>query len=184
MSEKYDKLKIVPIPMKQAQQYVEDHHRHLGRSITPIFCVGCAKIDDDDYTLVGVAIVGLPLSPTHCDGWTLEVSRCCTDGTKNANSMLYAACWRTARSMGYEKLITYTHQKESGVTMKATGWTLVAEVGIINRSAPKFSRIHSGPLTPKYRWEVTSLDEKGKVASRIKVPVRDDDEKQLTLFDE
>lgn len=185
MSE-YKKLKIVPISMKQVQQYVEDYHRHLGRSITPIFCVGCASIDpDDEYTLVGVAIVGLPLALVHSDGWTLEVSRCCTDGTKNANSMLYAACWRTARSMGYERLITYTHQSESGITMKATGWKCVTEVGITNRSKPKHNRIQSGPLTPKYRWEILTRDEKGKVASRIKVPVSEGDiDNQLTLFED
>ena len=41
------------------------------------------------------------------DGWTLEVYRLCTDGSRNACSMLYAAAWRAARAMGYKRLITY-----------------------------------------------------------------------------
>lgn len=36
------------------------------------------------------------------DGKFLEIYRCCTDGTRNACSMLYGACLRIARNMGYK----------------------------------------------------------------------------------
>ena len=57
------------------------------------------------------------------DGFTLEVNRLCSDGTKNTCSILYAAAARAARAMGYRKIITYTLDTESGVSLRAAGWT-------------------------------------------------------------
>jgi hypothetical protein len=59
------------------------------------------------------------------DGKTLEVNRTCTDGTRNANSMLYGAVWRAARAMGYVRCITYTQHDESGASLRAAGWVKV-----------------------------------------------------------
>ena len=44
------------------------------------------------------------------------------DGTKNACSMLYAACWRATRALGYRRLGTYTLASEPGTSLKAAGW--------------------------------------------------------------
>ena len=38
------------------------------------------------------------------DGSTIEIRRVCTDGTRNACSILYGACARIAREMGYKPL--------------------------------------------------------------------------------
>ena len=62
------------------------------------------------------------------DRLTLEVTRTCTDGTPNANSMLYAAIWKAARAVGYTRLITYTQEGESGASLRAAGWRVVAAV--------------------------------------------------------
>ena len=59
---------------------------------------------------------------------TLEVNRTCTDGTKNANSMLYGAIWRAAKALGYTRLITYTQADESGASLHAAGWVKVKEI--------------------------------------------------------
>ena len=56
---------------------------------------------------MGVAICGRPVARRLDDGYTLEVNRLCTDGTPNACSILYAAAYRAARAMGYNKVITY-----------------------------------------------------------------------------
>lgn len=61
------------------------------------------------------------------DGLTLEVTRVCTDGTRNANSILYGACARTAKGMGYNRIITYTLQSESGASLRAAGWNISEE---------------------------------------------------------
>ena len=76
---------------------------------------------------VACAIVGRPTGRRLDDGNTLEVTRLCTDGTRNACSALYAACARRARREGYGKIITFTLQSEPGTSLKAAGWTLEAE---------------------------------------------------------
>lgn len=102
-------LDIVPISLKEANQFVADHHRHHGTVTGHKFSIAVS----DGVGIVGVAIVGRPVSRYLDDGWTLEVTRLCTDGTKNACSMLYAAAWRAARAMGYKKLITYIFGKRN-----------------------------------------------------------------------
>jgi hypothetical protein len=76
--------------------------------------------------LVGVAVVARPANTALDDGCTLEVARTCTDGTPNTNSMLYAAAWRTAKAMGYSRMTTYTQQGESGASLRAAGWRVIA----------------------------------------------------------
>lgn len=66
------------------------------------------------------------------DGLTAEVNRTCTDGCANANSALYAAAWRACKAMGYQRLITYTQDGESGISLRAAGWKsirVIAERG-------------------------------------------------------
>jgi hypothetical protein len=87
------------------------------------FCLGIAA----GPQLVGVATVGRPVARQYDDGYTLEVNRTCTDGTPNANSMLYGAAWRAAKALGYRRLITYTQDGESGTSLRAAGWRVVAE---------------------------------------------------------
>lgn len=77
--------------------------------------------------LVGVAMVGRPVARNFDDGMTLEVNRTATDGTKNANSMLYGACARAAFALGYRRIITYTQEGESGISLTAAGWKVIAE---------------------------------------------------------
>ena len=150
-------LKIVPIHKKAADEFVKQLHRHHD----PVkhgykFCVAVATIEGNK--IVGVAVVGLPVNQYMNDGYTLEVRRTCTDGTKNANSMLYGACWRAAKAMGYTKLITYTLQEESGASLRAAGWKVVATVR--PRAWTTTKRQRSVPeeveQKPKYRWEITA----------------------------
>ena len=118
-------LEVCPITLKEANAFVEQHHRHHKPATGHKFSIGCT----DGEKIVGVAIVGRPVSRYLDDGWTLEVNRLCTDGTHNACSMLYAAAWRAARAMGYHKLITYILDSESGTSLKAAGWKCVGQAG-------------------------------------------------------
>jgi hypothetical protein len=81
---------------------------------------------DDD--LVGVAVAGRPIARAFDDGLTLEVNRTCTDGTMNANSMLYGAVWRAGKAMGYTRCVTYTQCEESGASLRAAGWRKVKDL--------------------------------------------------------
>jgi hypothetical protein len=116
-------LDLCPVTFDEASQFVQRHHRHHKPATGHKFSIGVTA----DEQLVGVAVVGRPVARSFDDGWTLEVTRACTDGTPNVNSMLYAAAWRCARSLGYRRLITYTTTSESGASLRAAGWRIVAQ---------------------------------------------------------
>ncbi len=83
-----------------------------------LFAIGAAT---DDRILRAVAITGRPVARYLNDGQTAEVTRVASDGTVNACSMLYGACWRAAKALGYTRLITYTQAGESGASLRAAG---------------------------------------------------------------
>ena len=117
-------LRVVPVTLKDANEFVAVWHRHHQPTPGHKFSIGVA---DQDDVLRGVAIVGRPVARMYDDGMTLEVNRTCTDGTRNANSKLYGAAWRATKALGYRKLITYTQAGESGASLRAAGWTVIAE---------------------------------------------------------
>lgn len=133
-------LHLIPITLKAANAYVKDSHRHHGPTTGHKFSIACA----DEDKLVGVAIVGRPVSRHLDDGWTLEVNRLCTDGTPNACSMLYAAAWRAAKAMGYRKVITYTLDTEAGRSLHAAGYRCTGRAG-----GPIWTGVRR-PKEPKY----------------------------------
>ncbi len=69
-----------------------------------------------------MAVCGRPVSRRFDNGKICEINRLCTDGTYNACSMLYGACARIAKNMGYEKIITYILESESGASLKASNF--------------------------------------------------------------
>jgi len=88
------------------------------------FAVGAAG---EDGVLRGIAIAGRPVARMYDDGQTLEVTRVTADGTPHACSMLYAACWRAAKALGYTRIVSYTQSGESGSSLRGAGWRVVAE---------------------------------------------------------
>ncbi len=82
-------MKIVPIGMKAANEYVAAHHRHHK----PVRgCKFCISVENEDGECCGVAICGKPVSRYLDNGTTLEINRLCTNGTRNVCSMLYGVC--------------------------------------------------------------------------------------------
>jgi hypothetical protein len=116
-------LHLVPVRFRQAAAFVADHHRTHPAPVGMLFSVGVATADG---VLCGVAIVGRPVARHLDNGQTAEVTRTATDGTRNANSMLYGACWRAASALGYTRLITYTQAEETGASLRAAGWRVIA----------------------------------------------------------
>lgn len=149
------KLRIVPITLDQANAFVVKHHRHHKPVAGCKFALALANEAD---TVVGVALVGRPVGRHLDNGWTLEVNRCCTDGTPNACSMLYGASWRVARAMGYARLITYTLPAEGGASLRGAGWTLVGERGGGNWNCKGRPRVDTAEILQgqKSLWEVTA----------------------------
>ena len=144
---------LVPIKLKDANGFIEFLHRH-SRPV-PGWKFGVAL--RDAISLVGVAIVARPVSRMLDDGETLEVTRLClmTGEVPNLASRLLGSCRKSAKALGYSKLISYTREHESGVAWRAAGWTAVAttEGGSWSRSSrPRQS--HEDEEGPKTRWEV------------------------------
>lgn len=150
-------LDLVPITLAEANAFVEQKHRHHGKTAGHKFSVAVA--DTETKEIVGVAIVGRPVSRFLDDGWTLEVNRLCTDGTKNACSMLYAAAWRAARAMGYKKLVTYILESESGTSLKAAGWKCIGKAGGLRWTGKRRPQVDLCPAQMKIRWEIGDTKE-------------------------
>lgn len=117
-------LRLVPVRFGDAAGFTDMWHRHHRRPTGHVFSMGVANELD---VLVGVACVGRPVAKAYQDGLTLEVNRTTTDGTRNVNSMLYGAAWRAAKALGYCRLITYTQEGETGASLRAAGWRVLAE---------------------------------------------------------
>tara|TARA_R110000868_G_scaffold122450_1_gene324356 strand:- start:423 stop:881 length:459 start_codon:yes stop_codon:yes gene_type:complete len=144
-------MDIKPISLKQAQQFVRDHHRHNKPPVGHKFSVGLFV----DGALIGVAVAGRPVARALDDGLTLEVTRTCTDGTRNANSKLYGAITRAAAALGYRRAVTYTQGDESGASLRGAGGTpaatLAPRAGWDAPSRPR-TDIGSGGVG-RIRWE-------------------------------
>lgn len=117
-------LQLVPVKWADVKGFVADWHRHHKPPIGYLWAHGVAA----DEVLVGVAIVGRPVARHFDDGRTVEVTRTATDGYKNANSMLYGAAARAAFAKGYRRVITYNQKGESGSSLRAAGYRVVAEL--------------------------------------------------------
>jgi hypothetical protein len=152
-------LALIPITLRRANDFVAEHHRHSGRTARNggKFAVGVTF----DQSLIGVAIVGNPVSATYMDGFTAEVLRVCVsdDAPKNACSFLYGRCWRIWQQMGGRRLITYTLLEESGSSLKGAGWKVLGSVKPHKRWTQRngtdgLERQHKAIYDrPKLRWE-------------------------------
>lgn len=142
-------LTIVPISFSDASAFVAKYHRHHKPPVGHKFSIGLS----DGEKIVGVAIIGRPVARARDNGQTLEVTRLCTDGTKNACSKLYAAAWRAARAMGYRRLGTYILEGEQGTSLKAAGWHIIHKTAGGAWKYTGQTRNNAHPLEPKMLWE-------------------------------
>jgi hypothetical protein len=152
-TDRYVRLHLKPVSFAEAKAYITEHHRH---HLPPQgWKFGVAVVDDDGVTR-GVITCGRPVARRLDDGYTLEVTRCCTDGTKNASSMLYGAARRAAKALGYRKVITYTLASEPGISLRAAGWEETGRVKGRSWSVPSRPREDKHPLEDKVRWEAAA----------------------------
>ena len=143
------RLELMPITIREAKKFVDRFHRHHASSRGGKFSIAVTL----NEKVVGVAMAGRPVSRMLDDGYTLEVNRVCTDGTRNACSKLYSACMRAGKAMGYKKFITYTLPEESGASLRAAGWTLAGEAGGGNWNVKSRPRVDTTINQVKMRWE-------------------------------
>ena len=144
-------LEIRPCDFATAKDFVALHHRHNKPPAGHKFSIVCY----DGGRLCGVAMVGRPIGRFLDDGLTLEVNRCCTDGTRNACTMLYGAATRAAKALGYKRIFTYTLQSEPGTSLKASNWTCDGEAGGTHWTGTRyeqFEQIEMDIGEKKVRW--------------------------------
>ena len=141
-------MKAVPLERPAACEFVDKLHRHHQAAKADKFRIGA----EENGQLVGVIQVGRPVSRMLDDGKTLEVVRLCTDGTRNACSFLYSRAARVAKELGYEKIITYILDTESGDSLKATGWHKEADIRGKSWDCPSRPRTTTAPTCNKQRW--------------------------------
>jgi hypothetical protein len=144
-------LSHIRIAFADAAAFVAQHHRHHTPPVGHLFSIGAERAGE----LVGVVIVGRPVSRHRDDGQTAEVTRLCVrEGEPNACSFLYGKAARAALAMGFRRIGTYTLVREGGVSLRAAGWIVVAEIKGRSWDTPSRRRTDKHPTEDKLLWEV------------------------------
>lgn len=145
-------MRIVPLHLRQANEFVKLHHRHNKPTVSHKFSIGVEK----DGKLIGVAITGRPIARLLDDGNTLEINRVCViDDQPNACSKLLARSKRIGQLMGYRRIVTYTLKRESQSSLKAVGARIGADVKPSNWLTHPKAKGHQPVYDePKFRWEL------------------------------
>lgn len=143
-------LKLRPITWRAAVAWIREYHRHHAPPRGWI----CGVAVERDGDICGVIVIGRPVARALQDGYTAEVTRCCTDGTPNAPSMLYGAAWRAARALGYRRMVTYTLDTEPGTSLRAAGWREMYTVRGRSWTTPSRPRTDNHPTVDKRCWGI------------------------------
>lgn len=142
-------LSVQPITFAEAKAFIEVHHRHHKPPLSHLFSIAC----NNGEKVVGVAVVGRPSARMLQDGWTCELTRMATDGTRNACSFLYSRAWRIAQMHGYRRMVTYTLPEEGGASLRAVNWKCAGLAGGGSWSRESRPRVDTHPTQEKLRWE-------------------------------
>jgi hypothetical protein len=84
-------MRIVPLRVKDAEEFLKSHDRHYTMPADPICAIGVA-----DEKLRGAAILG-------CINGDGALAHIYVDGVSQGYTLLYGACWRALKALGYEK---------------------------------------------------------------------------------
>lgn len=153
-------MNLQPVTLREARAFVDRLHRHNRAPTGGIVAVGVELHGE----LHGVGILGRPVARGLQNGYTAEILRVCTDGSKNAPSMLYGALARAARALGYHKVVTYTLTREPGTSLRASGFQVAARLrprpawtGLLGGTRQRVQKDIFGnerrPPDAKIRWE-------------------------------
>lgn len=144
-------LRLIPLERTAANLLVAKWHRHNKPVPGAKFCIGVARGPE----IHGCAIVGRPVARAYDDGLTLEVTRVATDGTRNACSILYGAVRRATFALGFTRLITYTRTDESGASLRAAGFRVLAtrEARSWGKDSVKRPRVDQSDPHQRILWE-------------------------------
>ena len=144
------KLSLFPATLKQANEMVARLHRHHFPVVGHRFSIGC---EDENGLVHGAAIVGRPVARAIDQNRVAEVTRLVSDGTPNVCSILYSACARAAKAMGYRHIQTSILEDELGTSLKAAGWHFDHMTKGRNWNTPsRMGRRTDQPMCDKQVW--------------------------------
>jgi hypothetical protein len=145
------KMTIERVGLDEANAFVVSLHRHHKPVVGHLFSIGASF----EGKIVVVAIIGRPVARMRDDGRTAEVTRLCTDGTKNACSFLYGAAARAAFALGFKRIGTYILASEPGTSLTGAGWRLIGQAGGGSWSRDDRPRVDKHPTQCKLLFETT-----------------------------
>ena len=144
-------MEAIPINFKTAKEFINKNHSHHKAPQGWKFGIGIKE----NNKIIGVGIAGRPVARLLDNGFTLEITRCCTDGSKkNIASMIYGSLCRAAKALGYRRCITYTLITEKGTSLKASNWKKkhITKGNTWNRKNRQRKDKH--PTCDKIMWEI------------------------------
>lgn len=149
-------MKVRPVSLNAARDWIACVHRHLRRPITGwLFGV---EILTDDGERIGVACAGRPAARMLQDGVTCEVTRVAVlEGHRNACSFAYGALRKAAVALGYRRVFTYTLDgEEPGTSLRAAGFVDDGPAGGGEADRPSRRRALVEQSGLKRRWVWTA----------------------------
>ena len=147
-------LSIIPLSLKEANEFVTKYHRHNKKCAGHKFSIGAVYKNE----IVGVVIVGRPVARKLDDRFTLEINRNCVLDTapKGTCSFLYSRAIKIWQTMGGKKIITYTLETESGSSLKAVNFNKETTVQTFKKNTGWTTRTNriwqEVQATPRIRW--------------------------------
>ena len=147
---------VIPLTLKEANNFITEHHRHNKKVIAHKFSLGCIKNEE----LIGVAVVGKPIARKLDKPLVAEITRLCIKepAPKNACSFLYNKCWNIWLQMGGKKILTYTLTSEGGASLRGAGWDNVNTTKPLGKNAKGWETRNNRNTQAvyyqeKFRWE-------------------------------
>jgi hypothetical protein len=134
-------MKAMPLTISKANAFIEAEHRHHGKVRGHRFSIGALN---EHECMVGVVVVGRPVSSKTDQTWVCEVTRLATDGTQNCCSFLYASAARAAKAMGFKSIQTFILESETGASLRGAGWIrqgITQPSGFHRRNADSLTRL-------------------------------------------
>lgn len=113
-------LTVTYIDFSTACAFINKYHRHHIQPQGHKRSFGCFKNNE----LIGVAVVGRPVSRHLDNGFTWEITRLCSKGGKNVCSKLYSYCVKSAKLNGIKQVYTYILSYENGASLRASNFVL------------------------------------------------------------
>lgn len=83
------------LSIKEAQEFLTGHERHYKAPVEFICAIGVSE----KGKLHGAAILGRK------DNETAELAHIYVDGASQGYSLLYGACWRALKALGYKRAV-------------------------------------------------------------------------------